>query len=218
MPTTTLPPSPSSSTRRERPLLLKDRLVRATLVDMKTQTRRVDRRFQKRGIKGSACYVGTEVGGTPGEWLFDDGTDDGVILACPYGAPGDVLWVREAYRANMNGPGRYEYRADQENPAKGWIPGIHMPRDACRLRLLVEEVRVERLQLITEEDAVAEGVKTDEHGMIGEHGSGYPSARMAFASLWDSINEERGYGWDTNPLVWCVSFKRLPNPLTLETL
>ena len=88
--------------------------------------------------------------------------------------------------------------------ASPWKPSIHMPRWASRITLGLTEVRVQRLQEISEEDAKAEGVWGDEpYQGVGD----LPSDR--FAALWDSINEKRGFGWNTDPFVWCLSFKRV---------
>jgi hypothetical protein len=83
-----------------------------------------------------------------------------------------------------------------------------MPRWASRINLEITDVRVERLQDITEDDAVAEGVQY--FITSGKMTRSEMSMRSAFADLWDSINFKRGYGWDTNPWVWVVEFKRLP--------
>lgn len=129
--------------------------------------------------------------------------------------PGDRLWVRETW--SHDGPdletvrarcedmlvggityGPY-YRATESAPdTLTWKPSIHMPRWACRLLLDVKAVRVERLQDITQADAIAEGCPADP--------SPGRSASVVFHDLWDSLNEKRGYGWDTNPWVWVIEF------------
>lgn len=100
-----------------------------------------------------------------------------------------------------------------------WRPSIHMPRWASRITLEVVSVRVERLQDISDDDAVAEGVKdlchcgdyVQDHGYHSGHGAvsmpGY--ARDEFSGLWDSINAKRGYSWESNPWVWVIEFKRV---------
>jgi hypothetical protein len=155
-------------------------------------------------------------------------------LRCPYGQPGDRLWVRETFRL----------RADQDHlpPSQDWWkngawyqadderlepsgcgggagkkrPSIHMPRWASRITLEVVAVRVERLQDIGEEDATAEGVDTvdgiqDEVTLV-EHardmGECPETSRVWFANLWDTVAKP-GAKWDDNPFVWCVEFKRL---------
>jgi hypothetical protein len=154
---------------------------------------------------------------------------------CPYGAPGDRLWVREKWRPVARGatPGDYEagfvtygthYAADNEvvwqprvtiirtptavpplhlrDVEPKWKPGIHMPHMATRLKLEVTGVRVERLQAISEEDALAEGTA----GVAPE--DTFDSARDEFTAVWDRINGARS-PWSSNPWVWVVEFRRL---------
>lgn len=141
---------------------------------------------------------------------------------CPYGVSGDRLWVRETWAPMPAGvlsdglTGRYVYRADPdvfshtcESDFERWRPSIHMPRDASRITLEITDVRVERLQGISEADARAEGVEFD-----GENFKEYIGGKMnvatawgSFYTLWTSIN---GPGsWDKNPWVWVVGFKRV---------
>ncbi len=86
-----------------------------------------------------------------------------------------------------------------------WKPSIHMPRWASRITLEVTEVRVQRLNEISEEDAKAEGVLINAGRLPELPGEG----RCAFMHLWDSINGKSGFGWDVKPWVWAISFKRL---------
>ena len=130
---------------------------------------------------------------------------------CPYGVPGDRLWVKETFAVVEGGDplvtfcsdGRTIMMDDRADYGFGtlplrWTPSIYMPRWASRLTLEVTEVRVERLQEISEVDALAEGVT---HGQ---------SARDAFASLWEKIHGEGSWGMD--PWVWVVGFKRVTAP------
>lgn len=138
--------------------------------------------------------------------------------------PGDVLWVRETFcevpyeyehipieGGHITIP-KYAYKADSEVDYTGiWKPSIHMPREAARLFLRVISVRVERLQDISEEDARAEGC-VDTRGFIWSPDNEYNNPHSAtddFKVLWDSLNVKRGYGWDTNPWVWVITFKRV---------
>lgn len=151
--------------------------VRAILDGTKTQTRRI----------AKENYAGRfERGGR--QWHPNDPE---AIKACPYGAAGDLLWVREAfYRSPLTGEIRY--RADGE--VRGWrpCPSIHLPRSVSRLTLRVSEVRVERVQEISEEDAIAEGSFRD---------------RYRFDLLWDSIH---GTGaWERNDWVWVISWDKV---------
>ncbi|MFN8993924.1 MAG: hypothetical protein ACK5X3_09750, partial [Pseudomonadota bacterium] len=144
-------------------------------------------------------------------------------VSCPYGQPGDRLWVREAW-LTVDGESAF-YRADYAPDAKGerdhgvsWRPAMFMPRWASRIELKVTGIRVERLQDISEADAVAEGV---ERTVTGDGWRRYcndeqqeaagltpcSSAIGSFQSLWESIN---GPGaWGANPWVWVVEFRRI---------
>lgn len=157
-------------------------------------------------------------------------TDLSTGWKCPYGAKNDTLWVREThafiwpgdhsvperecnveYRADTDGeslPGDWpeDMRGDPERPL--WRPSIHMPRWASRLTLRVENVRVERLQDISEDEAKAEGIKpSDKPGFYETPARDYAKPRVAFQRLWESIN---GAGsWEANPWVWVVEFTKL---------
>jgi hypothetical protein len=116
-----------------------------------------------------------------------------------YGYPGDVLWVREKFIHVPNAIIRpYYYAADQDEimlASYKWKPSIHMPRAAARFFLKITNLRIERLNDITEEDAVAEGYESD----------GDESAKIWFSMLWDKIN---GSGaWNANPWVWVIDFE-----------
>lgn len=143
----------------------------------------------------------------------DAGCED-LETACPYGVPGDSLWVRETwYNDAVFGKSSLYYRADGEfadqlprydpinDPAMAaeikWRPSIHMPRWASRITLEVTNVRVERVQEISEEDIRAEGVQSNSSDMPG------------FVTLWDSVYGKRGLGWDANPWVFVVEFRRI---------
>ncbi|MBA3852911.1 MAG: hypothetical protein C0503_00770 [Gemmatimonas sp.] len=199
----------------ERPILFSGPMVRAILAGHKTQTRRV--------VRGDFDTIQPSVMTTDGKMLESHWTATGpagrVGLVSPYGVDGHKLWVRETWDfrpwATEDAPTavRVAYAADGEqrdvvapadwNPTlfgtARWRPSIHMPRWASRLTLEVTDVRVERLQCMSEEDAIAEGVVAP--------------ARWAsvpgFAVLWDSLNAARGFGWDANPWVWVIEFRRV---------
>jgi hypothetical protein len=144
---------------------------------------------------------------------------------CPYGYPSDRLWVRETWaRSNDARSTKFTddvlYAADFSSRWRGdahfdgrWRPSIHMPRWASRITLEITEVRVQRLQGISEEDAFAEGVAANPYHMAdGTIDEGMSiSARANFASLWDSINGSRA-PWSENPWVWAITFKRVEAP------
>lgn len=189
---------------KERPILFSAEMVRAILEGRKTQTRRVikdglgDKPIDTIEFNGvSWTIAGDAPSQHMGEVYMNDWSFD---LRCPFGVPGDRLWVRETwhYRGGNNiepSPGFVSYRADGEFTLPGyeWRPSIFMPRWASRILLEVTTVRVERLQEISWEDHIAEGTP------IG----------MTFSELWDSINAKRDYPWESNPWVWAITFKRI---------
>lgn len=139
----------------ERPILFSGPMVRALLDGRKTQTRRI--------VKGAALYyledeAAAEILESELASEFVADPDNGL---CPYGTPGDTLWVRETFCPADTRSG-FAYCADtplgSDQRGMGWRPSIHMPRGASRLTLTITEVRVERLQDITEADAIAEGL------------------------------------------------------------
>lgn len=199
---------------KERPILFSAPMVHAILAGTKTQTRRVVKPTPPPGahLHNITCQSGYRYAADPALILPAFDPNQGrVRWDCPYGQPGDRLWVREAWQAELRwdwtaprdikrgSPIYFEF-GDEAVPACAGKkrPSIHMPRWASRITLEVTSVRVERLQDISEDDAYAEGVKHSEHGGI--------TARDGFRRLWESIN---GAGsWDTNPWVWVVEFKR----------
>jgi len=207
----------------ERPILFSDAMVRAILSGTKTQTRRV---MTPQPIEGCGAPVvgayhpivvrrGIEEP-SPERW---GASTEEQSWPCPYGQPGDRLWVREAWSIATGNGHRIVYRADVgsalwpstvETPSgRVWRPSTHMKRAQSRLTLEVTSVRVERVQSISEEDARAEGVSAGPSAALAETPIGV-SAREAFADLWESINGERAdRSWSANPWVWCVGFKRV---------
>lgn len=205
----------------ERPILFKGRLVRAILAGAKTQTRRA----VNLAVFGPAGIDGWDWGHRTrsGDWRVYT-TEQLLASKCPYGAPGDRLWVREthaqfavgnrtgdaplcvAYRATCDDDGGFDYvhNGDEVMRLKvtKWTPAIHMPRWASRIDLAVAAIRVERLQSITEEDARAEGCSPVESQDGIER-----SATEVFADNWREINGAAS--WDANPWVWVVSFRRV---------
>lgn len=189
----------------EHPILFSDAMVRAILEGRKTQTRRV--------VKLNPLITFDRF---EGGLFFSKDSRLGIAPRNFYGQPGDRLWVREtfAYDVADYPDGRsaeaYVYRAttDCEDYFKGkWTPSIYMPRCASRLTLKITEVSVQRVQEISEQDAKAEGVDFVKN--FPEQTESYLPFRAEFGQLWDSINDKRGFGWDKNPWVWCISFKRI---------
>ena len=148
---------------KERPLIFTGESVRAILAGTKTQTRRLLKLAPTE--RAISCIV-PAVGSDGSLWDAEGDDDKGLVwhsLACPYGVPGDRLWVRETWCPEYESRGSYLYRADPSSdgaifPDGGhWHPSIFMPRRASRITLEVTEVRVQRVQEISEEDAKAEG-------------------------------------------------------------
>jgi hypothetical protein len=190
----------------EKPILFSTEMVKSILSGFKSQTRRVVK-CEYNEIRWNPIVLNGY-----GGWCDEHGNP----VNCPYGQVGDVLWVRETWCRWYNGHGYY-YKADKLYPdnsggmvgrpidydegAVPWKPSIHMPRAACRIRLEITDIRVERLQDISWEDAVAEGCP------------GYRPTQdeptHQFQRLWTKINGEES--WQSNPWVWVISFHPLKN-------
>lgn len=172
----------------------------------------------------------TSTDGPKKEFLFqhlyylDD--EYSVLVKCPYGKPGDILWVRETWQElvlSYPNPQKYVYAANVcsptvDKPSTGWRPSIHMPFEACRLFLRIKSIRVERLQDISEEDAIAEGVKrykdklfpTAFNGMFKNYIDSSDACQYAHASfntLWQSINGIESL--EANPWVFVIEFEKV---------
>jgi hypothetical protein len=212
-------------------------MVRAILAGKKTQARRVVNPQPSAETSAvewnsvASAFVPWRLGfPTPGS-----GHRTGDPMRCPYGAPGDTLWVRETWRAVERAEDaldgvlfaadgafvpidptpaaaeRWMEAYDNGRHGEHWRPSIFMPRWASRLTLRVTGVRVERLQEISEEDARAEGMERGRYERETSDGleSGVPGTyRAAFAAGWDSINGSK-HPWASNPYVWVVSFERV---------
>ena len=242
----------TSQKPKERPILFSAPMVRAILEGRKTVTRRP--------VKGlsTSFAVTTAADESPlnaGCWNVG-----GPIIRCPYGKPGERLWVRETWYCDhselMSGPylkpddldvsearddGTLVYAADGLAPYEAeqptWKPSIHMPRWACRILLEITDVRVERLQDISDEQAKAEGCFFTDYGKDCFHGGRgirdateceYPASKHQQRPgwMWDKTDSHgqcldsarnafanlwnaTGGDWDANPWVWVVEFKRV---------
>jgi hypothetical protein len=199
---------------KERPILFSGSMVRAILSGVKFQTRRVVKP-QPEWVEPETVWQQADGHSGPGWYAHnEDYPEEGSLFyRCPYGQPSDRLWVRENFCdvASEGSPRRLQevmYRADGDTSrdvVPRWSPSIHMPRWASRITLEITDVRVERLQDISEEDAIAEGVKWFSSGAV--ECPGMPETPVdAYRSLWEKIS---GSGsWEKNPWVWCISFKR----------
>ncbi|HCF3848856.1 TPA: hypothetical protein RNI42_000264 [Pseudomonas aeruginosa] len=209
----------SAEKPRERPILFNDQMVRAILEGRKTVTRRV--------VKPQPDFLGSMVDPNTPFKTLDAGLH--ARITCPYGEPGDRLWVREAWAADAQVDAIAPSDLSQGEPiwypadlsvrqtgcsmiSKGRVrPSIHMPRWASRILLEITAVRVERLQDISEEQALAEGVRGEpcDHTRqaCADIGCWGDTAKGAFGFLWESLNGEGS--WAANPWVWVVEFKRV---------
>lgn len=198
----------------EKSIAFNTEMVRAILAGRKTQTRRV--------IKPQPPDFATlqMFGEIPSCFYCADKTQTKIKM--PYHV-GDTLWVRETWWANKDNwhdADAFLYKADF--PIEGysdvsdfkWRSSKYMPRDAARLFLEVVNVRVERVQDITEEDAIAEGcgAECDCNGILCEtcYNTGWADPPILdFMWIWDSIYVKRGYQWEANPWVWVIEFESL---------
>lgn len=242
----------------ERPILFSGPMVRAILEGRKTVTRRIAKPVKHPDLGNIH---------TPGALVLESEPQHVIDRACPYGQPGDRLWVRETWTIDMLGAhstvNGYDslyalrYRADDaereihvapgepdpylklyDNRRGDWRPSIHMPRWACRILLEITAVRIERLQDISEEQAMAEGVLPSEY-CVGPFGTGIEAVpcrhcgksrrehigvalvcRGRSGDCWNGSTAKGGFGmlwdsingfgsWAKNPWVWVVEFKRV---------
>ncbi len=208
----------------ERPIPFTAAMVNAILRDLKRQTRRVCKRafgaLHPHEVKEWAWGVYPTA--EPGQWMpwfgmymrnaeeFTKLNVSAKGFGCKYGAVGDRLWVTEAWRLDapetITLPSeppedvdwwrqRIIFHANCSGSASGfrWSPPFLLPRWASRILLEITSVRLERVQSISESDAREEGVAT----------------RAEFQALWDDIYFKRGFGWEENPYVWVISFRRI---------
>lgn len=215
---------------KERPILFSPDMVKAILLGEKSQTRRVvlpqwpgDSIIEE---MSATTPEGWQTIGHSGHW-WDAGCCS-YQRYCPYGVPGDRLWVREAWQRveAYDGYGCC-YRADEqilavETDEDGngldqlkvphvelfdvgdhpWRPSIYMPRGLSRINLTIKNIRVERVQSISEADCIAEGFK--------DIGAG--DLLAMYANKWNVLNAKRGFPWSSNPWVWVIEFDLTPNP------
>jgi len=220
---------------KEKPIVFSGAMVRAILEGRKTQTRRVvdfkrhlDDMELSEHPRGGLWYethrvrqgerIQTGAGPfVPNDWKHYS----------PYGSPGDWLWLRETWAVHKQYNSLKPRELPQEAPVvyhcdiaracleRGrWRSSRFMPRWASRITLEITEVRVQRVQEISGDDALAEGVSyPGRDGMLAIAPIAKPSddafLRNAYAALWDSINEARGFPWSSNPWVWALTFKRV---------
>lgn len=200
-----------------KPILFNTKMVRAILDGRKDATRRIVKGF----IPDDAVWGYTAF--TPKGYIscrgtFADGYGEKFFkLPCE---PGDILYVRETWKKAPNGYYYYEdWQKDDIADVTKWKPSIHMPKEAARIWLKVTNVRVERLQEITENGAKAEGA-IDNRGFIHSPENEYDrihTAREHFIKIWNSTIKKSDldrYSWDVNPYVWVIEFERCEKPET----
>lgn len=199
---------------KDRPILFSGAMVRALLAGTKTQTRRIVKPQHGPGEVCEAAFAPGS-GSLCNQWAIHDVAGYHRIR-CPFGRRGDRLWVRETFTEYIGhhviGGQRWAYAADctddcgerirQDYIKAGypyrWKPSIHMPRVASRILLEITEVRVQRLQEISEEDCWAEGISPKCTQL---------TPFLEYKDLWESLH---GPGsWDANPYVWAISFRRV---------
>jgi hypothetical protein len=187
---------------KERGIIFNTEMVRAILEDRKTNTRRVINPQPDHFHKFKDSILRPQI--------------EYKEIECPYGKIGDLLYVRETYTKISDYSGgriisKLCYKADNglqhsKKDAWGdlikWKPSIHMPKSAARIWLEITDIRVERLQDINELEIIKEGCP---NLLVDED---MTQVIEWWVDLWDSINEKRGYGWDVNPWVWAIEFKK----------
>ncbi|MCQ0496704.1 hypothetical protein [Klebsiella pneumoniae] len=211
---------------KERGMIFNGEMVRAILDGRKTQTRRiikdctVGRDQISKFIQIEKKFIG----------CYPEDVPELIRECCPYGVPGDRIWVREAFRVHSRATdvATLVYKASERNswteqthrvpvavcnkPAtpEKWTPSLHMPRWASRILLEITDVRVERLNAISQEDAQAEGMElTGWRPTYSDPDSGgeVMTPYDNFAELWSSIYGEGS--WKADPWVWVIEFKRV---------
>lgn len=207
----------------KKPILFSAPMVRAILEGRKTQTRRIVK------PQPPSRYNWNQYDGS--EWFWNDRQGDDDMMGwwpsyefgqkCPYGKVGELLWVRETWRETgsaqmasgsipkFGNRNQVAYFVDGEHDGP-WRPSIFMPRWASRITLKITDVRVQRLQDISESDAIAEGIEQEDghwKDYLDGDSSYATSAIFSYKSLWQSINGADS--WDANPWVWVIEFKRL---------
>ncbi|EOV2106221.1 hypothetical protein ACOD9E_005713 [Klebsiella pneumoniae] len=220
----------------ERGMIFNAEMVRAILDGRKTQTRRIMKVQPESNQLGLLLITDSTKHSDIGKyhWAESNATGNHVrskLFLCPFGAVGDRIWVRETFcpvdDTQYDGEKWVDYRAtpryEASHPAGWdsapndaealkWRPSIHMPRWASRILLEITDVRVERLNAISEEDARAEGIIDGGCLNCGEPepcgcANPEPDATDAFAYLWQSIYGQEN--WNANPWVWVISFERI---------
>ena len=238
---------PSGALITEIPLLFSTEMIQANLDGRKTQTRRTKglelrnenpNDWTRQGARTLKMFpdfnsFDKKINSYPGfEFLKVNGQEEGKTqITRPRFTPGDLLWFRETWLKYPDGGFAFKASTDAESEDlrkdyvkagrdwSKWKPSIHMPKAASRIWAMVEEIRVERVQDISEEDAIAEGIKRETFPPTGEQcfyfypckdlrdDSYLDCPKTSFYSLWKSINDQAS--WDSNPWVWVIHYRIL---------
>nr|WP_257008994.1 hypothetical protein [Burkholderia sp. AU4i] len=209
---------------KERPILFSGPMVRAIIEGRKTQTRRPVKSQPPAETRDVFTFHHPDP--RTHFWAFDGGSLLDWAQPCPYGEVGDHLYVRETWQHSNHPLGPYDgdclvfYRADYlddphgpdgekspEGKYRDWRPSIHMPRAASRITLEITGVCAERLQCIEWDEAIAEGIPDPRRA--ARRVDPVVGTVAQFRKLWDGLNAARGHGWDANPWVWVVEFRRI---------
>lgn len=196
---------------KETGMMFKAPLVCAMLKDLKLTTRRIAKDVKHPDLGN--LYSPAQMAMEP---------QHVINRACPYGGPGDRIYVRETfgYGGDAYTPDIYFRASHPHAPIQGrWYPAIHMRKADARLWLEITDVRLERLHAITDDDCWREGAiaaarpdKFSVHSVLGTDGKAYLSPRGAFSSLWEST----GASWNANPWVWVLNFHRIKHDLCAQ--
>lgn len=225
-----------------KPILFNTDMVRAILDGRKTVTRRVVKPHFRPGEVGWQVITEKHSGKYVRVEYLDEWENETRYMSEPF-RPGDILYVRETWHKDV---GRYMFKANYSDTEKffrdgkevqiKWRPSIHMPKEAARLFLRVTDVRVERLQTITIDDARKEGVTLENvraggctcawatEGCMDEPCSNRDAYELLcwvtpFQRLWDSTikpADRETYGWSANPFVWVIEFERISREAALK--
>jgi len=217
------------------PILFSTPMVQAIIEGRKTMTRRVIKPQPILGEnrvwqgKGKSCSFGFTTESATEMYKLNG--------SCPYGQIGDVLWVRETFLKHPIPNEGYKFKANYsieqlntsifKNKILKWKPSLFMPKAACRIFLKITEIRVERLQDITNEDSLKEGIEIGEtvksplsdnnlqtyKNYLSDEFKWY-APKLSFNTLWQSINGKDS--WEANPWVWVICFERIEKPTGLK--
>lgn len=201
------------------PILFNTEMVQAILNGMKINTRRIAKGVYPYSEYGDFTTI------IKGEFT-DPVSEENIIKYKSQYQPGDILYVRETWHKYTKRVGNgencrlqefYGYKAsiaNSEDAHEKWKPSIHMPKEAARIFLKVTDVRIERLQNMSLDDFLDEGISIP-YEAFNDPENAYMQAKKIFMHIWDSTIPKKDidkYGWDANPYVWAIKFKRTDKP------